>query len=95
MRVFFVNGSSGEQDHMYAEISELLPGIKKVDESSFELLGASIFEEGLEKMFSSKIESISLMCDRLKLMDVPPALCVFKKSLSACRFSYLLRASKA
>ncbi len=93
--VFFVNGSFDEQDHLYAEISKLLPGIKKVDKSSFELLGASIFEEGLEKMFSSKTESVSLMCDRLKLMDVHPALCIFKKSLSTCRFSYLMRASRA
>jgi len=93
--VFFVNGSADEQDHMYAEISGLLPGIKKVDEASFELLGTPIFESGLESMFSSKIESMRLMCNRLKLMDVHPALCILKKSLSACRFSYLLRASEA
>ena len=35
------------------------------------------------------------MCDRLKLMDVHPALCVFRKSLSSCRFSYLMRTSEA
>ena len=28
-------------------------------------------------------------------MDVHPALCVFKKSLSSCRFSYLMRTSRA
>lgn len=46
-------------------------------------------------MFSSKVESIKLMCDRLNLMDVHPALCVFRKSLSSCRFSYLMRTSRS
>ena len=34
------------------------------------------------------------MCDRLQLLDVHPALLIFKSSLSHCRFSYLLRTSK-
>lgn len=34
------------------------------------------------------------MCDRLKLLDVHPALCIFKSSLSAPRFNYLLRTCK-
>ena len=92
--VFFINATPDEESHMYAEISALLPGIKKVDESSLELLGSPVFETGLEKMFSSKAESIKLMCDRLKLMDVHPALCVFRKCLSSCRFSYLMRTSR-
>ena len=62
---------------MYAEISDLLPGIRRVDESSLEILGTPIFESGLKRMFSSKVESLSLMCERLKLMDS----CVFLRSL--------------
>lgn len=77
------------------KISDLLPGIRRVDESSLEILGTPIFESGLKRMFSSKIKSLSLMCERLKLMDVHPALCIFKKSLDSSRFSYLLRTSKA
>jgi len=80
--VFSVNATAEEEDNMNAEISALL-------------LGSSIFESGLERMFSSKIEKIKLMCDRLKLMDVHPALCIFRKSLGRCRFNYLLRSSKA
>jgi len=90
-----VNSTAEEEDSMYAEISNLLPGIRRVDESSLEILGTPIFESGLRRMFSSKTESLGLMCDRLKLMDVHPALCVFKKSLDSSRFSYLLRSSKA
>jgi len=93
--VFFVNASEEDEAKMYADISALLPGIRKVDESSLEILGSPIFESGLERMFTSKIETIKLMCDRLKLMDVHPALCIFKKSLGSCRFNYLLRTSRA
>ena len=85
-----------EVTDMYADISALLPGIRKVDKSSLEILGSPIFESGLERMFSSKIEMIKLMCDRLKLMNVHPTLCIFRKSLGSCRFNYcrLLRSSK-
>src|ERR1700744_3342507 len=93
--VFFVNASAENEARMYADISALLPGIKSVDESSLEILGSPIFELGLERMFSSKIESIRLMCGRLKLMDVHPALCIFRKSLSSCRFNYFLRSCRA
>ena len=86
--VFFINASVDDESHMFSEISKLLPGIKKVDESSFELLGSPIFESGLEKMISSKVQSLISMCDRLQLLDVHPALCIFKSSLSHCRFSY-------
>ena len=92
--VFFVNASADEESMMYSEISELLPGIHIVDESSFELLGAPIFELHLHRMLSSKMESVKLLSDRLKLLDVHQALCMFKSSLSAPRFNYLLRTCK-
>ena len=87
--VFFINASDEEKAHMYAEISALLPEVKEVDESSLEILGSPIFESGLERMFSSKIETFKLMCERLKLLDIHPALCIFKKSLGSCKFNYL------
>ena len=49
--VFFVNASAEDEASMYADISALLPGIKKVYESSLEILGSPIFELGLERMF--------------------------------------------
>lgn len=45
-------------------------------------------------MLSSKAESVSLLCNRLKFLDVHPALCIFKSSLPAPRFNYLLRAAQ-
>ena len=79
---------------MYAEISALLPGVQENDESSLEILGSPIFESCLERMFSSKIETFKLMCERLKLLDIHPALCIFKNSLVSCKFNYLLRSSR-
>jgi len=92
--VFFINATEEEEAHMYKEISKLLPGIRKVDKSTFELLGTPIFEDGLKRMLSSKIESVELLLKRVKLLDVHPALCIFKSSLSAPRFNYLLRTAK-
>lgn len=57
--------------NIFSEIYSLLPAIKKVNESTFELLGSPIFKLGLERMFSAKAVSIMLICSRLKLMDVP------------------------
>ena len=93
--VFFVNASIEEEDEMYREISNLLPGIRKVDKSSFELLGAPIFDEGVHSLFSAKIDCVELLSKRLKLLDVHPALCIFKSSVSAPRFNYLLRTCKS
>lgn len=85
-KVFFVNATEVEEAVMYEEISKLLPGIRKLDKSTFELLGAPIVDEGLERLMSSKIESIKLLTNRLKLLDVHPALCIFKKSVSVSTF---------
>ena len=49
--VFFMNASEEEEEEMYREISGLLPGIRKVDKSTFELLGAPIFEECFQRIF--------------------------------------------
>lgn len=93
--VFFVNASAEEETEMYSEISNLLPGIRIVDESSFELLGAPIFDLGLHRMLSAKIENVDLLASRLNLLDVHSALCIFKSSLSTPRFNYLLRTCKS
>lgn len=59
---------------MYAETLVLLPGIRKVDKYSLEVLGSPILQVGFERM--SKVESLELLGDRLKLVDVHPDLCV-------------------
>ena len=93
--VYFMNASAEEEVEMYREISSLLPGIRKMNKSSFELLGAPIFEDGVRGMFSKKVECVEVLSKRLQLLDVHPALCIFKSSLSAPRFNYLLRTSKS
>lgn len=80
--VFFINANEVEDAKMYEEISKLLPGIRKIDNSTFELLGAPIFEKGLQRILSSKLESVELLSNRLKLLELHTALCIFKSSIS-------------
>lgn len=79
---------------MMTKISKLLPGIRKLDDSSFELLGAPILRAGLVRMLTSKIKSVKILCSRLRVLDVHQALCLFRYSLSSPRFIHLLRTSR-
>jgi len=91
--VYIFNADEETKENIFSEISCLLPGIRKLDDVSFELLGAPIMKDGLTRMLSSKIESIKSMCNRLKNLDVHQALCLFRQSLSSPRFIHLLRTS--
>lgn len=77
------------------ELVFMVHNIRREDKSSLELLGAPIFEEGVHNMFSAKLERVEMLSKRLQLLDVHLALCIFKSSLSAPRFNYLLRECKS
>lgn len=47
--VFFINATPLMEEEMFYKINALLPGIKRPDESSFDLFGAPIFEGGLSE----------------------------------------------
>lgn len=47
----------------------MFPWIKKVDESSQEILGIPTFETGFERTFSCKIKEIKVKYDYLNLRD--------------------------
>ena len=64
--IYFLNATPDVEENMFSEISKLLPGIRKMDDSSFELLGAPILKNGLIRMLSSKIKSVKILCSRLK-----------------------------
>lgn len=93
--VFFINTSPQEKSEMLHKLNQLLPGIKVIDASSFQLLGAPILEESLSEMLTTSLNCVEIMCNRLTLLDIHPALRVLRCSLSAPRFQYLLRASPA
>lgn len=73
--IYFLNATPEVEEQMLSEIDELLPGIRKLDDSSFELLGGPILKSGLVRMLTSKIESMEVLCNRLKVLDVHQALC--------------------
>jgi hypothetical protein len=81
------------EDRMLSQINDLLPGVRKLNEESFELLGAPIFQNGINRILNEKYDVVKIMCDRLKILDVHPALCLFKSSLSTPKFLFILRSS--
>jgi hypothetical protein len=90
--VFFVNPTSLDiENHMMSQINNLLPGVRKLDRETFELLGASIFHDGLTRVLQAKTDTVKLMCERLKILNVHPALCLFKHSLASPKFLFILR----
>lgn len=93
--IYFQNATQSEEDNMYSAISDLLPGIRKMNDTTFELLGAPILRTGLVRMLAMKIESVKILCNRLKVLDVHQALCLFRHSLSSPRFIHLLRTCRS
>lgn len=87
--VYIFNADEETEANIFSEISKMLPGIRKLDDVTFELLGSPM-KNGLTRMLSSKIDSIRIMCYRLKILDVHQALCLFRHSLSSPRFIHLL-----
>lgn len=49
--VFIFNASPDEHAAMFEKLNALLPGIKELDESSFDLLGAPIFESAYHEHY--------------------------------------------
>lgn len=78
---------------MTEKLNLLLPGIKLVDTSSFQLLGAPIVDDAISDMLINGLEVTKTMCKRLTLIDIHPALRILRCSLSSPRFQYLLRTS--
>ncbi len=74
---------------MYADISEQLPGIRLMEE--IDLLGSPIHNSLIPKFIQKKKDIVQSMCDRLKILNIHPALCLFRYCMSSPKFIYLLR----
>lgn len=88
---FFINTPDLDRTEMMKKLDALLPGIKLLDASTFQLLGA----DGVSEMLSEGLDKLKILCKRLPLLDVHPALRVMRSSLSSPRFQYILRTSPA
>lgn len=91
--VFFVNTPPDAQLEMVQKLNSILPGIKVLDSSSFQLLGSPILDDGILDMLDTNLERVKTLCKRLPLLDIHPALRVLRCSTSSPRFQYLLRTS--
>lgn len=91
--MFFINTPPDAKDEMMEHLNSLLPGIKLIDDSSFQLLGASISVDVLSASLSAGLDTVKTICKRLTLMDIHPALRLLRCPLSSPKFQYLLRTS--
>lgn len=91
--VFFIQANNDEKAAMLTEISELLPGVRLIEE--VDLLGAPIHNSLIPSFNVKKKEIIKTLCDRLKILDIHPALCLFRYCMSSPKLIYLLRTCPA
>jgi len=66
-----------------------------VNTASLHLLGAPLFDEGLQQMLEDKSSTMELLCQRLPLLSAQQAVFLLRHSLGAPRVIHLLRCSPA
>lgn len=81
--VYFISTTPEEKEEMLEKLNDLLPGIKVLDDSSFKLLGAPILDDGIIDSMSKGLETVKVMCKRLPLLDIHPAMRILRSSLSS------------
>lgn len=87
--IFIFNCTEEQKASMYEKVSILLPGVRLINE--IDLLGAPISNSLIPIFLSKKKEQVEFMCDRLKKIDVHPALSLLRCCISSPKFIYLLR----
>lgn len=65
--VFFVSTPPDAQQEMIRKLNQLLPGIEVLDVSAFQLLGASILDDGIMDMLNIGLDKVKTPCNRLPL----------------------------
>jgi hypothetical protein len=87
---------AGGYDHpAVGEIASLLPGLKILNESSCQLLGAPLNDESLESIWGPKVTEIETLVSRLPLLSSHTALFLLMNCLAIPKLMYLLRCSPA
>lgn len=83
------NFTDEQKASMYGKVSNLLPGVHFISE--IDLLGSPISNSLIPPSLLKKKKCVEHMCNRLKKLDVHPALCLLKCCLSSPKFIYFLR----
>lgn len=79
------------QHEIFQKFIDLLPWIKVIDASSFQLLGSFILDDGILNMLSTGLDNVKILFKQLPLLDIHTALRVLRCSTASQRFQYLLR----
>jgi len=87
--LFFLNNQSVVSNRL----TKVAPSIKILLLEQLFLLGAPIHDTNIHEAIESKINSLSLMCSRLSLLNAHQSLFLLKNAISIPRLSYLLRCS--
>lgn len=74
-----------------AELDLLMPGVKVLTKTSFTLLGAPIFPEGVPGVLGDKLKSLAGAKPHLKELSAHVALTILRSCLSLPRLTYTLR----
>ena len=91
---FFVLGSNEESKNSLTQfIFSEYPDVKHVSPSVVSLLGAPIFEDGIENALTLKLSILKKTCSRLTLLERHDALFLLRNVFFLPKLLYLLRSS--
>ena len=71
----------------------ITPGVVLVEEANLTLLGAPIYQEGIEAVLESKLDNLELIASRLGKIDRHSAMYLLKNCFAMPKLTYFLRSS--
>ncbi|XP_047996387.1 uncharacterized protein LOC125234221 [Leguminivora glycinivorella] len=74
-------------------LETVLPGLRQIDKSSFQLLGAPIFSEGVSSVLQSKRQALAGVREHLNHLSRHVSLILLRNCFSVPRTTYTLRTS--
>lgn len=84
-----------EDEEIIKEFDQLSPGIRITKRNEFEILGVPIFEDGFNKAFESKLNSLKTMISKLPELNAHTAYFLLKNCLYIPKLTYMLRTCPA
>ena len=72
--LFLKGFDQSERLRITALFHAVLPSVRIIDETNFELLGSAVLEETIPDLISKKAAQISALCSKLRFMDPPSSL---------------------
>jgi hypothetical protein len=84
-----------QQNEAMLRLTEVLPGLTRVDGEHLQLLGAPLRKEGVAPVLKEKKEAVALMTERLQRLSAHSALFLLTNCAAVPKLLYTLRTSAA